>query len=204
MLIKEKIKSLFQNWSLELKEAWNLLLFYFDNFEIWSKTVSDHLIYRFSIEQLLKYKERIENEVKTTRSQFATIIGDAKEKKKREYYEELLFNKNIVDLLDQKDEQLVYLKLAQQNANLQLHKDGKSNFYYIFKLNNLKEKRKAIEPFLDKNKIVLSEKDKVTKEIIDFLTTQITEIENKLTEFNSTRKVKIYINPNLLNIQYKY
>ena len=194
-----KFKLAIQKILLEVKEWYKEIQFGIDNYLGIKVIPNNYQIHRLTAEQLLKYKERMENEVKNSRSQLAILIKEAKEKRKIEYYEDLVNKSDLLGLLEKREEQLVYLKVSQQAVNLQnLHGD-EINSYYVFKLSNLKERRKAIEPLLsDKDISSLTNKERFIKANVDFLTTLITEIEGKLTRFNSTKKVKVYINPELL------
>ena len=136
-----------------------------------------------SINTLLQAKINLETTIKET-------IADLIEKIQKRGS----VAKTKVDL-EKKEEQLIYYKLAQQEANLQKHPDGKSNFYYIYKKSNLEKKRSALE---DSKKKRLS---KVTQQSIDkdivAIEKQIELISTKLTTFNTSHKIQIELVPEL-------
>ena len=107
-----------------------------------------------------------------------------------------VFKKNDDDLLQSelaslKDngEQLINYKLAQQEANLQKHSDGKSNFYYIYKKSNLEKERVGFEE-IKKKKISNVLKQKVDKRLVA-IEKEIQSIVPKLTKFNNEHKVNV-------------
>lgn len=103
--------------------------------------------------------------------------------------------KKELDKSEIEEEELIKFKLAQQQANLQTHSDGKSNFYYIYKKSNLEKRKIALINLLNK---------KVTKQIKEYINNIISSIDReielisvKLTNFNRTHKIEIDVNKNL-------
>jgi len=150
---------------------------------------------RISVEQLLQYKDRLEKEIKVNRSHILSIFENAKTGKKENYYSKIYdSNRELSNLLKEKEEQLIVFKLAQQRANLMRHSDLQPNFFYIYKLSNLTQTRLGLESTL---KGCEGFKLKYMQKKIENLSFDISKIEARLSKFNKTRKIRVFINPNL-------
>jgi len=153
---------------------------------------------RISIIELLNYKDKIEKEIISNRSQLSEIISSTKANASTNIYSNLYtVNKALISMIRQKEEQLIIFKLTQQKINLRKHKDGKSNFYYIYKLSNLTQQKKAFELLLKDCSGSQNNKKHFIAVRINELENSIKEIEGKLSEFNNKNKVWIYFNPEL-------
>lgn len=131
--------------------------------------------------------------------------------------------KSIADYIKQLEEQLIEVKIAIQDANInKRHKDGHSNNYYIYKLSALNREKADLEDQLElcdtkiryktgpkpegkfkgSNTRILENipSKRILESIrlelttrIDELKLEISEIKVKLTEFNETTKVSLKV-----------
>jgi hypothetical protein len=117
------------------------------------------------------------------------------------------FTEKTVDLLlvraEAMEKQLIIFKEVIQDANKGKIK-GITNNYNIYLLSNLKAKRmfyaSLIHVFINRKKKDL-DKAQITKDDAmskyDQLTEKIKDLENKLSEFNSKKKVTVYLDDSL-------
>lgn len=84
--------------------------------------------------------------------------------------------------------QLSLLKLAKDSGNSKRHGlFGKTNSYWIYELSNLKRRK---ELYSSKNQKDSNENTRLDE--------QITNIEKKLSFFNSTKKIRVYFYPEIV------
>jgi len=105
---------------------------------------------------------------------------------------------NVDDLYEtllKEEDQLIVIKEVIQNANKGKHKDGKPNNFYIYKMSNLKSRKTFLIGIRDNKKNQWSNKQ--INERIKLIDNEIHKIDNKLTFFNSSKKVRVAINPEL-------
>lgn len=121
---------------------------------------------------------------------------------------------NIISLIKAAEEQLIEIKIALQKANTNgVHEDGRSNYYYIFKLSSLNREKITLKQILQRKDNIdfLNEKGikskqnnapskenllKATKKIesrLSELETEIPNIQQKLSDFNEKTEVEVQI-----------
>lgn len=132
-----------------------------------------------AINTLLQAKSNLEDSIKSKITSLSSIF------KKND--DNLL--QTELESLKNNEEQLINYKLAQQEANLQKHTDGKSNFYYIYKKSNLEKRRVGLEE-IKKKKISNVLKQKVDKLLVG-IEKEIQVIVPKLTKFNNNNKINV-------------
>jgi len=107
---------------------------------------------------------------------------------------------SLLEKLDKYQEQLIIVKEVIQNANRTKHSDRKTNNYYIYKLSNLQRRRKFYQALyampeqadktaqLDKTEVLSRKRS---------LETEITTLQAKLSNFNTSKTVSIEIDESL-------
>jgi hypothetical protein len=115
--------------------------------------------------------------------------------------------REVEKLRDKKEDQLVELKLIIQEANMKKHRDGNSNFYYVYVLSNLKRLKGLYIRLNTTNGLKESKKgtinysaeitaDESNKKILE-INKKIQDIEIKLATFNQNTEVKVSLDPDL-------
>ncbi|MFW5794991.1 MAG: hypothetical protein ACOCV1_05865 [Bacillota bacterium] len=159
---------------------------------LWIKVNPFSNIKLIKIETLLMAKENIENSI-TKNIEQIDILLSSKKKNKND-----LLNIALSDLT-RKNKQLIYFKLAQQRANSKKHKNGKSNFYYIYELSNLNKWRSYL---IDVKKKIASKKlgrenffepNKMLEETME----KINKLNEKLANFNKNTNIYVKVIPGL-------
>ena len=133
---------------------------------------------------LLKIKTTLVKQIKYDREVIRTYLN-----KKVENLE------GIEEDLDKKEEQLIIIKEVIQNANKSKHKDKLTNNFYIYRMSNLKEKKDFYQSLnIGRDSTWTNEelKSKIRK-----LDEEINKISDKLTDFNTSKKIKVELNPDL-------
>ncbi len=90
--------------------------------------------------------------------------------------------------LDRLEKQLVIIKLAVQRANRGRHCNGRTNNYYIYKFSTLMDRKKFYTSGATSSKVV---------EKIREIDQKLTNISNKLSKFNSRRRVLVSLDKSL-------
>ena len=147
---------------------------------------------KITIKEFLDIKEHLERDLIVHRSTLIETIDNAKFEKATVMKRML---DSIITLITAKEQQLVEFKLLQQRINLRKHKDGKSNFHYIYTLSNTNQLIKMFEIALSSNE-KNSYKAHYLREKIRDLKISKQELETSLSEFNRT-KIWVYIDPEL-------
>ena len=155
-----------------------------------------HIFFKkISVDLLLKYKNQLEKEIQINKAQLLSAYSESSNKKSLQYYEDLaLRNKDLQNLINIKENQLLEFKLAQQKANTLKHPDGKTNFYYIYKLSNLTQTRRSYDSLLAKT---TGNKKMIILNILNNIIKEINDIERKLEQFNHKNKIYVKLNSSL-------
>lgn len=133
---------------------------------------------------ILKIKTALVKQIKCDREIIKTYLN-TKDKNLEE----------IEDELDKKEEQLIIIKEIIQNANKSKHKDRLTNNFYIYRMSNLKEKKDFYQSLNIGRESNWTNKEITSK--IRKLDEEINKISDKLTTFNTSKKIKVKLNPDL-------
>lgn len=133
---------------------------------------------------ILKIKTALVKQIKCDREIIKTYLN-TKDKNLEE----------IEDELDKKEEQLIIIKEIIQNANKSKHKDRLTNNFYIYRMSNLKEKKDFYQSLNIGRESNWTDKEITSK--IRKLDEEINKISDKLTTFNTSKKIKVKLNPDL-------
>lgn len=110
---------------------------------------------------------------------------------------------SLLERAEKLEQQLIHLKEVIQEANKGKHKDGKTNNYYIYYLSNVVLKNKfyeSLEKGLNrapaKAKTAHIKRDEVASKKRT-IGEEINNLRNKLSLFNTKKKVTIYLDESL-------
>ena len=99
------------------------------------------------------------------------------------------------DYLNKLEEQLMIIKDVSNDANKKKHSDGKTNQYYIYRLSNLHAKRVSLEK-VSTDDVIDVNLDAQQQLVAD----EISDIKQKLDDFNKSKTVKVNLDPDLKDL----
>ena len=162
---------------------------------------------KLQLNRILKIKEDLEESIKrddlTIQKSNSIIVGNERDVDVRE----------VLKLREKRENQLVTLKLAIQEANMMYHKDPEKghdtypNFYYIYTLSNIKRGKAFYMKLNTTNGLKEGGKgtinynaeitqDEVSRKLRD-LDQKIQEIEIKLANFNHNTEIEVVLDDEL-------
>jgi hypothetical protein len=158
---------------------------------------------KLSMSTILKIKERLEKEIIQDSKRIEKLVKNCADNKNNSN----LKVKDLVDLKERKEIQLIELKLIIQKGNLAKHKNGllngRSNFYYIYKLSNLVAEKKTLynlDGIFSGSTLENVDCDITHSEVLTKLRkteAEIQTIEIKLSNFNHSHKEKVELDSDL-------